>query len=178
MKYDPDYILAQKVAAGDEQAFESLFRKFYAAMVGLALRILHDKDAAENIAQSVFVNWWEKRSQLNINRPASYLMMAVRNGCLNELHRKKRFVSDAGMVDFERADDSEMDQDLIGKVQKVIGMMPVRAQEIFRLNRFENLRYKDIAKQKGVSVKTIEAYMSQALKFLRENLPLYVKEDN
>jgi RNA polymerase sigma-70 factor (ECF subfamily) len=105
-------------------------------------------------------------------------MMAVRNGCLNELQRKKRFVSDAGMVDVERADEPDTDQNMIGKVQKVIGMMPSRAQEIFRLNRFENLRYKDIAEQKGVSVKTIEAYMSQALKFLRENLPLYVMEDN
>ncbi|MGQ1946983.1 RNA polymerase sigma-70 factor [Geofilum sp. OHC36d9] len=178
MKYDSDSILAQKVAAGDERAFESLFRKFYAAMVGLALRFLHDKDAAENIAQAVFVNWWEKRSQLNINTPASYLMMAVRNSCLNELQQKKRFVRDAGMIDIVSTDEPDTDHNMIEKVQKVIGMMPSRPQEIFRLNRFENLRYKDIAKQKGVSVKTIEAYMSQALKFLRENLPLYVMADN
>jgi RNA polymerase sigma-70 factor (ECF subfamily) len=47
------------IAKGDEQAFEYLFRLWYAPLVGYASRFISDKQEAENIVQMVFIKYWE-----------------------------------------------------------------------------------------------------------------------
>ena len=70
-----------------------------------------------------------------------------------------------------RSEDQIPDLDLNDKVQSVISEMPPQRQKIFRMNRFDGIKYKEIAAQLGLSIKTVEAQMGKALQFLRENLP-------
>jgi RNA polymerase sigma-70 factor (ECF subfamily) len=66
-------------------------------------------------------------------------------------------------------------EELIDKVHEVISEMPPQRKKIFYMNRFEGMKYKDIAKNMGLSVKTIEAQMGKALRFLREKLPQVIE---
>lgn len=170
---NPDKELMQRIAKGDDRAFEQLFRLYYARLVVFARKFISDRDLAQSIVQSVFVKMWEKRETLQIINPAPYLMIAVRNHCFNELKKQKVLVSleDKKGEVFDRPDDDIPDEDVADKVQGIISEMPPQRQKIFRLNRFDGLKYKEIAVMLGLSIKTVEAQMGKALQFLRKNLP-------
>lgn len=165
--------LMRRISKGDEKAFEQLFKAYYARLVVFARKYITDRDLAENIVQSVFVKMWERRESVQIAKPAAYLLIAVRNHCLNELKQQKILVwaeEKKGAI-INLPDEDLPDESLAEKVQKVISEMPPQRQKIFRLNRFEGMKYKDIALKLGLSHKTIEAQMGKALQFLREKLP-------
>ena len=83
----PDKELLQRIAKGDDRAFEQLFRCYYARLVVFARKYIADHDSAQSIVQSVFVKIWEKREHLQIENFAAYLMISVRNQCFNEIGR-------------------------------------------------------------------------------------------
>lgn len=170
---NPESEWMHRIVNGDERAFESLFRAYYGRLVVFARKYIVDRDLAESLVQAVFVKLWEKRTVLNIEKPSAYLMVAVRNHCLNELKQQKIMVSvDSGAGQLSNVAEEELpSEELIDKVHDVISEMPPQRKKIFYMNRFEGMKYKDIAKNMGLSVKTVEAQMGKALRFLREKLP-------
>jgi RNA polymerase sigma-70 factor (ECF subfamily) len=60
--------------------------------------------------------------------------------------------------------------DLIKRIEKSIDSLPAKRQEIFRLSREQGLKYKEIADELNISIKTVEAQMGLALKHLRDDL--------
>ena len=65
--------------------------------------------------------------------------------------------------------------ELESKISVIIESLPDRCREIFKLNRFEELKYKEIADKLEISIKTVEVQMSKALKILRLGLADYLK---
>lgn len=157
------------IAKGDEQAYEQLFRSWYARLTMFAYRFIQDRQEAENIVQIVFIKYWEKRKELKIESLNSYLMTAVRNSCLNELKRRPHFYSVDDQINLSgEEEDTDVDQELLTRIHKVIDQMPPQRQRIFKMGRFEGLKYKEIAARLGISHKTVEVQMGKALKTLRE----------
>ncbi len=157
------------IARGDERVFEELFRSWYARLTLFAYKFLSDRQEAESIVQMVFIKYWEKRKELKIESLNSYLMTAVRNSCLNELKRKHHFFSVEEQFNIaDNADEGRFDEELMGKIESAINEMPPQRQKIFKMGRFDGLKYKDIASRLGISPKTVEAQMGKALKTLRE----------
>ncbi len=83
------------------------------------------------------------------------------------------------MLDFsnENAGSESMMEavELESKITGIIESLPDRCREIFKLNRFEELKYKEIAEELNISIKTVEVQMSKALKTLRLGLKDYLK---
>jgi RNA polymerase sigma-70 factor (ECF subfamily) len=61
-------------------------------------------------------------------------------------------------------------EDLKKQTDKIIGKLPEKRKEIFRLSREEGMSYKEISEKLGISIKTVEDHMSHALRYLREQL--------
>ncbi|WP_291859778.1 RNA polymerase sigma-70 factor [Marinilabilia sp.] len=157
------------IARSDEHVFEQLFRSWYARLTLFAFKFLSDRQEAESIVQMVFIKYWEKRKELKIESLNSYLMTAVRNSCLNELKRRPHFYSVEEQFNLaDETDDDGFDEELMEKVQAAIDEMPPQRQKIFKMSRFEGVKYKEIASRLGISPKTVEAQMGKALKTLRE----------
>jgi RNA polymerase sigma-70 factor (ECF subfamily) len=171
--------LIQRINKDDQLAFEALFKANYAPLVVYARRFLSDQDAAEDIVQAVFIKLWERRQELKIANPLAYLMRAVHNRCLNELKMSRHHLSlDSTLPFYNEVDEPAPDEELISKVQEVVSLLPEQRQRIFRMSRFEGLKYREIAAVLGLSIKTIEAQMGKALQFLREQLPAAVAHLN
>ncbi|MGQ1891564.1 RNA polymerase sigma-70 factor [Thermophagus sp. OGC60D27] len=160
----------RRIARGDEQVFEQLFRSQYARLVVFAMRFIPDRMEAENIVQMVFIKLWEKRKELKIESLNAYLMMVVRNQCLNELRRFRNHLSVDDLFQLPIIDDheAERDEELLEKIYTTINAMPPQRQKIFKMSRLEGMKYKEIAETLGISHKTVEAQMGKALKTLRE----------
>jgi RNA polymerase sigma-70 factor (ECF subfamily) len=138
---------------------------------------MKDDEQAEEIVQNVFCRIWEKREQLKADGSLkAYLYRSVHNESLNYLkHQKTRT---AFQVHFNNNEDETageasekiMVTELDGHIQKALNELPLQCRIIFQLSRFENLKYKQIADQLNLSVKTVENQMGKALKVLRLKL--------
>jgi len=176
MDLTEDKELYLRLKEGDEGAFNTLFRKYYSAMCLFANQFLHDRELAEEIVQDMFVKMWEKQAVLNIETSVKqYLFRAVRNHCLNQIQHEKIKKQYANKVLETASQEINVDQyylevDLVRRIEKSIESLPPKRKEIFRLSREQGLRYKEIADALGISVKTVEAQMGLALKYLREDL--------
>jgi RNA polymerase sigma-70 factor, ECF subfamily len=168
-----------QVVTGDLNTFEMVFRDYYKPLVRYGNTFLKDSDDAEDIVQQVFVSLWEKRDQLDIQTSIrAVLYKSVQNACLNKIkHLKVRTIYADEMkatAVYEDSSDSVQAAELNERIQQAMESMPEQCGRIFKMSRFEQLRYQEIADQLGLSVKTIENQMGKALKIVREELKDYL----
>lgn len=140
------------------------------------MTFLKDKDQVEELVQDVFVKFWEKRDQLQIQTSLkSYLYTSVKNSILNYIKSQKVRSSYANEMQQQEeptylsVDDFE-NVELQNRIENLVNAMPTERLKVFKLSRYEGLKYKEIAQKLGISIKTVENQMGKALKYLRENL--------
>jgi RNA polymerase sigma-19 factor, ECF subfamily len=167
----------EPVRGMDNTAFEKLFKAYFAPLMAFSRRILADEDDAREVVHQVFINLWEKREEIDLSTSLkSYLFTSVNNRSLNVIRDRKKFSSEeipeiAGEWDVSAQIES---MELEEKIREVINSLPGKCREIFELNRFEGLKYVEIAEQLAISVKTVENQISKALKILREEMGKYL----
>ncbi len=173
--------LFSEVKNNNRNAYEALFRQLYTPLVRFAREIVKDTDAAEDLVQEVFVKIWERRHQIQIETGIkSYLYMAVKNQCLNALRIEQRnaFLSDDFNDDLRVANNqTDLQTNTIHLKQHIaeaIEKLPPRCALIFKMSRFEEKTYQEIADALELSVKTIENQMGKALQLLRLHLGSYL----
>jgi RNA polymerase sigma-70 factor, ECF subfamily len=169
-----DLILIRKIRRGDVAAFETLFRKFYSPLVLYSTGITGSSEAAEDIIQELFYSIWKNRESLDIIISVkAYLYKSVRNNSLGSLQKNERRANNPEHPDSHDPASEALGNELKEIIAKSISSMPVRRAEIFRMHRFRDLKYKEIAQQLSLSVKTVELEMSKALSTLRKEIELY-----
>jgi len=165
-------VLLQKVKAGDEHAFEMVFKNYYPHLVLLAQKYLKDRDLSESVVQSVFVKMWEGRLSMEIRSLRGFLVVAVRNKCTNELkHRQvvREYEKESGDAN-EGVWLTFNENVYLNQINKVIDELPEQRRKIFKMSRMDGLKYREIAEKLNISPKTVEVQMGKALKYLREQL--------
>jgi len=153
-------------AIKDIAEFEKLFKTEYSKLCSYANLFLNDPDAAEDVVQEVFFKLWKNREELNIQTTVkSYLFRAVRNGCMNVIDHLS--IRDAyKLVNEEEIKESEantIDEAIVSeleqKIRESIDLLPSERRKIFIMSRFDGLKYREIADQLNISVKTVENQM-------------------
>ncbi len=171
-KNNSNELLFEEIQNSDAKAFEQLFNMHYLHLVAFANTFLHDIDNAENIVQNIFVKLWENREEYKIQSITGYLMVAVRNSCHNEIkrqqHQRTYELNNDNQEIIEHVNYS--DSGVMNKINAIINQLPEQRKKIFKLNRLEGLKYREIAEKLNISQKTVETQMGKALKFLRDNL--------
>jgi RNA polymerase sigma-70 factor (ECF subfamily) len=180
-------ILSLKISEqDDERAFEQLFLHFYPRLLSFALTYLKNRDWAEEVVEDVLIHLWEHRKVLPaIKNLTYYLYVATKNGALNCLKKNRRHAS----IDLDEAQSSAMQfhrhpenilisEEIIRDIEKAISALPGKCQLIFRLVKEEGLKYREVADLLSLSVKTVEAQMSIALRRIQETLPQYLSGQN
>jgi RNA polymerase sigma-70 factor (family 1) len=171
--------LLKQLTAGDFSAFEHLFKRYYAPLCHHALSFSGDPATAEDAVSDVFARIWERRSQLTIDVSLkSYLYRAVSNKCIDTLRKsyRKRIVLTDDLAAFTQMPSGNdintllETRELTNKIELAVRSLPRQCGIIFRLSRESGLKYQEIAKQLGISVKTVETQMSRAFKSLRKSL--------
>jgi RNA polymerase sigma-70 factor, ECF subfamily len=140
-----------------------------------------DFETAKEIVQDAFISLWEKRETIDASRPVkSYLTTIIHHKCHNHLRDTRKFNSDLlGIEDLLEIHiivetDTLVEEELADAIKAAIDELPEKCREIFLLNRFENLKYQEIADKLQLSQKTVEAQMSKALQHMRVRLAEYL----
>lgn len=172
-----DNQIIRRIRNGDIKEFETLFRSSYNALVAYARTILKDTDTAEEIVQELFYVLWRDRGKIKIKTSVNaYLFRSVYNRCMHHIEHKKVMIKHENEVkknlhgNYGDPEDEIYYKELHEKVAGIIERLPGRCAKIFCMSRFEGLKYNEIAEEMSISVKTVEANMSKALKEFRKEL--------
>lgn len=176
-----DAALLQRLANNEHAALELLFKQYYKPLVRFAREIVKSKDQAEDMVQEVFVKIWEKRNQMTPQMQfKSYLYVAVKNHCLNQLklNERKHWMEDDMEDDVRLSIPDASEQvdakQLQSKIEAAINALPPKCGLIFKMSRFEEKSYKEIAEALELSIKTVENQMGKALALLRQSVGSYI----
>ncbi len=178
-----DYLI-NRIIAGDEQAYELLFRRYYRRLCGFAFKILGDKNDSEEVVQEVFFNIWKNRQNLTPKENLKpYLFKSVQNLCFNFIRHRKVVDQSYRIIELiyennppanENAFDKLLAEELEVKIDHAIDKLPTECRKIFLLSRDEGLKYSEIAEKINISIKTVETQISRALKKLKVELKDYL----
>ena len=154
--------------------FETIFKQYYEGLCRYALVWLKDKDESEEIVQKVFVTIWEKRRELEIQTSVkAYLYKSVYHASLNAIKQKKK-QEDYLHMKQEKEEISyqttQSTKELELQIDKAIKQLPEQCGLIFKMSRFQDLKYREIADVLNISIKTVENQMGKALRLMRQNL--------
>ncbi len=144
--------------------------------------MLKDKIQAESIVSDVIFHLWEIMENLELVPPLrNYLIIAVRNKCLNYLALKQQEVEIRFSV-MERAgiqlqniipDNQQplgtlIKKELEHKIQEVIQKLPPVCKQVFMMSRFREMSYEEISQELGISVNTVKYHIKNALVVLKK----------
>jgi RNA polymerase sigma-70 factor (ECF subfamily) len=140
-----------------------------------------DFETSKEIVQDAFISLWEKRETIDMSRPVkSYLTMVIHNKCTNYLRDNRKFdpfiLNIENLLEVPEYDGADIlvEEELKLKIDASILELPEKCREIFVLNRYENLKYLEIADKLQISVKTVETQMSKALQHMRIRLAEFI----
>jgi RNA polymerase sigma-70 factor (family 1) len=171
--------LLNRLKAGDELAYKTIFDDYYQILVAFAHKYLSDIDTAKEIAQNVFVKFYEKRKSIEITSSIkSYLYKMVYNDCLNYIKNRDIILKHYSEYSKEQTKLEDY-QSLIEETEeeyrifKALDKLPPKCKTIILQSRFEGKKNKDIATELNISVRTVETQISKALKLLKTGLNIF-----
>ncbi len=172
---DEDWINGLK--NNSNEVFERVFREMSPGLFRFALAYTMNADTAEDIVQDTFMRLWTMVPSLpDDTNISSYLYSSVKNSCLN--YYKHLQVEDSNRTKLTEALiyvgtlEYEDDSALFDKVQECLQKLPDQQRKVLEMKIFQNMSYKEIARELNVSEVTIHTHVKRAYKFIRESLPL------
>lgn len=153
------------------EGMELLFKVYYKPLVAWAATFLHDVVRSEDLVQDLFVKLWEK-SIVDTLLPGtlrSYLFTSVRNLALNRIDKRDPLfrASDVACFDSPWEVYDNFEEEVFKRVERALEKLPPRGREVVQCVYLKGMKYKDVAKELGISVGTVNALLVTALKKLR-----------
>ena len=176
-----EIFLKEGLHSKNKIVFDFVFQYYYSGLCAYAETIVKDEKAVEDIVQDLFVTLWVKSEKTDITGSLkNYLFSSVKNRCFDYLkHQKVRSQSviklkSQGNVNHDTPENWYAETELQKIIDDILDTLPPRCREIFQLSRFEGLKNQEIADQLGLSKRTVELQISNALKRLRQDLSPYL----
>jgi RNA polymerase sigma-70 factor, ECF subfamily len=173
--------------SGNEIAFEYFFNKYYNGVLGFSMEFVSDIEDAKGITQESFINLWVNREQIETtNGIKSFLytyaksksLNHIRHNSVKEKYKNKKLneqekllnIEVLNALDFDTLSISELETLILNSIEG----LPDKTKEIFVKKRFHNKKNKEIAEELNLTVKTVEAHITKALKILKTKLSNYL----
>jgi RNA polymerase sigma-70 factor, ECF subfamily len=167
-----DLSLILAISSGDESAMAALYDRYSSIVYSVALRVLGDTAAAEDVLQEVFMQLWRNPGVFNSSRGnlGAWLAVIARNRAIDGL-RKRRPETDVEElivgVEPDLAGDAERSR-AMEKVRSALGAMPAVQRSALELAYFEGLSHSEIAAKTGEPLGTVKTRIRAGLLALRK----------
>ncbi len=183
MEQSIDKRTIENLKNGDQAAFRTIYNLLGVKIFHFCNKLLPSKNEAEDVVQKTFLALWEQRTQLDSSKDlVKYIYSIARYNTYqafrNYLLSHDKANSDVDKIIFpqnttnEEIDFSETQHILT----KIIEQLPPKRKEIFKLNRFEGLTYREIATRLNISENTVDTQMRSSLKFIKDEYLKYFSE--
>lgn len=169
-----DKELAKLLASNSEEAFCELYIRYKDKLWQYAYHLLKSAEETDDIIQEVFIRLWEVRNFINPELSfSSFIYTMTRNRIMNYFRDVdiKQQVEKALLLKRKVKEESIEANLITAEYQKIlldaISQLPPQRKRIFNMSRMDNLSYKEIALQLGISVNTVQEHISEALRFIK-----------
>ena len=175
-----DITLLEQVKNGSQEAFIKIYNRYWEKLYAAAYIRLKSKEAAEDIVQNIFINFWLKKEAANIHNLNAYLSAALKYEILDHLRDSKSHQSHQVNAYQEVSNNNNQTQDqlsfneLNAELAKGLALLPDKCKIVFELSRNEGLSTKEISSQLDISPKTVEFHISKAIRTLKLSLKDYI----
>lgn len=184
---DEDQELMLRVKAGDAEAFNRLMDKYQKTVVNLVFRFTSDREAAEDLAQEVFLRIYRAAPRYEPRAKFfTYLYQVTLNLCRNAREKSQR--RKAQSLDQNTDQDRPLDipdpeggadiplerKEIAAEVQAAIQELPAEQRELLVLQRFKDLGYEELAGVTGQTVSAVKAKLHRARQALKRKLEPYL----
>lgn len=170
--------LFQQIKTGDKIAFDKLFHLFYENLVQQAYNTTQQQADAEDIVQSVFIHLWTKRTQITIEQSVeAYLHRMVQYRCIDYFRKVKSDASNQEKhtqqslhLTMGSPEEELLNAENLEAIYNKIEALPPKCKVVFKMSRFEEMNYSEIAQELDITKKTVEYHISTALRILRKGI--------
>ncbi len=171
--------LIQGLRKGMAKAYRHLFSEYYNWLCNYVFNLCNDRPLAQDIVQDALIALWQKRKTLIITTSLkSYLFKTCHNQFLLHIRNQKVQFDTLDKIRWDVVSEATLEDDLydfrMERLNMLIDQLPPRCKEIFIQNKLQKKKYREIALDMGISVKTVENQMSKALHFLRANATVFI----
>lgn len=181
---DIEKAIIEKVKNADVASFEIIFRSNFDVLYRYALSFTGDSLEAEDLVQELFIWLWENKQYIKTDMSLkAYLIKILQNRALNKLKHEKvkqkyqkensKIIEEEEKLQkdyIEYYQENSSSENIEIKISTAIETLPEQCKKIFKLNRFEGLKYREISDKLDISLSTVKNQMSIALRKLQEIL--------
>ena len=169
-----EYRMPEKL---DISGFERLFKKLYAPLCRYCCQFVRNTALAEEIVQDKFLYLWEKKDTLEVRTSIeSYMFTAVRNQSIDYLRSRAAKIA---LMQEELSTEVHDDTDPLKTIEyeefecalnRAVESLPEKCFIVFSLKRYGGLKNSEIAKELGLSEKTVLNHLTRAKKEIKAAL--------
>ena len=170
-------LLAQRLCAGDESALAEVYDRFGSLVFGLALRVIGDRAAAEDVAQDVFVSLWDKPDRFDPGRGSlrAYLGTLTHRRAVDLIRREEARRRRENRTAREPVTTATIDDDALSgltsdAVRTAVAALPVNQRRAVELAYFEGHTYRQVADVLGIPEGTAKSRLRLALARIAETV--------
>lgn len=161
-----------------QDEFDRIFVDWYCQLRNYVYYKSGDMQVAEDIVQDTFLKVWERKDSIRTDTVKSLLYKIANNLFLNRLDHQKvllKFTSDFRNSEYSEAPDFDMEmQEFDDKLKRSLSELDEKNRVVFLMNRIDDLTYKEIAQNLGLSQKAVEKRMGKAIAFLKGKLDVKI----
>ncbi|WP_207534405.1 RNA polymerase sigma factor [Desertivirga arenae] len=165
---------------GDQDAYNTLMRRYTKSLINYGFRICQDKDFAKDCVQEVFLDLWRRREgQGSVKAVKSYLFKSIRLRIYRDrsLWKQNEDLNDNEQFAIEFDIESKLIEDVSFqemslKIKKILNTLPPRQKEIMYLRFFENLSLDQISDTMNISKQSVNNLLQKAYKSFRSEWSL------
>ncbi len=170
-----DQLLLDALIKGEEAAFEKIYKSYFALLRNYSASIVGDSDMAYEIIQNIFVALWENRKNLDREKSLrNYLLRSAHNNSLRYLKTQSLHLQHQENLKKEKSEEEQENviqheeyPDPEQQLAALLNELPERSRQVVLMSHIENKKSADIARELGISVRTVETILYQAMKKLR-----------
>ena len=167
-----DLALVMAIRAGEEGAMATLYDRYSSIVYSVALRVLQDTGAAEDVLQDIFLQLWRKPGAFDASRGnmGAWLAVIARNRAIDALRRRRpeNDIEDVVVsVEPDLASDAERSR-AMEKVRGALQAMPAAQRSALEMAYFEGLTHTEIAEKTGEPLGTVKTRIRSGLLSLRK----------
>lgn len=158
-----------------EDEFDEIYQNNFEHLYVFAKSMTKSEELSKDVVSEVFLNLWKNRAKFSqIREIESYLFIAVKNHSIRALtndYNKKvtiGFGSAVRMIDKVDPEELLLEKELLEDIEQAVSKLPPQCQLIYRMAKDEQLKYKEIADDLGISIASVKTQLVKAAAVIRE----------
>lgn len=167
-----------RIKEGDQKVFQTIVFKFSDALLAFSIGFVRKREIAEEIVSDAFVALWHQRFQITeIKDLKAYLYILVRNASISHLRKvnNRREISLETLEDYYTLpitgpETDDITEEILNQINQAIDQLPPKCKIVFTLAKVQGMKYKEISEVLGISVKTINNHIANALVHISQAL--------